>query len=139
MRDVRFSFSLLCRLCFCLAKLASLRSTFAESRSVWDVSACLLSLKPAARALNAQGRSPKDEPWDKRERKTSEIGFAVLRGGDVVGEHKVLFSNIGERLELAHKATDRSIFAYGALRASSWATKASPGLYSLLDVLKKGG
>ena len=72
-------------------------------------------------------------------RKESEIGFAVLRGGDVVGEHTVIFSNQGERIELVHKATDRSIFASGALRASYWAASADPGLYSLSDVLKNGG
>ena len=57
-------------------------------------------------------------------RSSGEIGFAVLRGGDVVGEHTVSFSNTAERLELAHKATDRSIFGAGALRASLWAVKA---------------
>ena len=72
-------------------------------------------------------------------RKSDEIGFAVLRGGDVVGEHSVLFCNSGERIELAHKATDRSIFASGALRASYWAASAEPGFYSLADVLKNGG
>jgi len=72
-------------------------------------------------------------------RSSDEIGFAVLRGGDVVGEHTVLFSNTGERLELVHKASDRSIFASGALRASFWAANAKPGLYTLLDVLKNGG
>ena len=72
-------------------------------------------------------------------RKEDEIGFAVLRGGDVVGEHSVLFFNTGERIELAHKATDRSIFASGALRASYWAANAQPGLYSLADVLENGG
>ena len=72
-------------------------------------------------------------------RKQDEIGFAVLRGGDVVGEHSVLFFNSGERIELAHKATDRSIFASGALRASYWAANAQPGLYSLADVLENGG
>ena len=72
-------------------------------------------------------------------RKDSEIGFAVLRGGDVVGEHTVLFSHQGERIELVHKATDRSIFASGALRASYWAASADPGFYSLSDVLKNGG
>lgn len=72
-------------------------------------------------------------------RKSDEIGFAVLRGGDVVGEHSVIFSNDGERIELAHKATDRSIFAAGALRAAFWSTKAKPGLYSLSDVLNLGG
>ena len=72
-------------------------------------------------------------------RKSEEIGFAVLRGGDVVGEHSVLFCNSGERIELAHKATDRSIFASGALRASYWAASAEPGFYSLADVLEGGG
>ncbi len=72
-------------------------------------------------------------------RNAKEIGFAVLRGGDVVGEHSVLFCNSGERIELAHKATDRSIFASGALRASYWAANAKPGLYSLADVLECGG
>ena len=72
-------------------------------------------------------------------RKEDEIGFAVLRGGDVVGEHSVIFSSQGERVELVHKATDRSIFASGALRASYWAATAKPGLYSLSDVLKNGG
>ena len=72
-------------------------------------------------------------------RKSDEIGFAVLRGGDVVGEHSVLFCNSGERIELAHKATDRSIFASGALRASYWAASAEPGFYSLADVLENGG
>ena len=72
-------------------------------------------------------------------RKGDEIGFAVLRGGDVVGEHTVSFSNTAERLELAHRATDRSIFGAGALRASYWAASAAPGLYSLSDVLKNGG
>ena len=72
-------------------------------------------------------------------RKADGIGFAVLRGGDVVGEHSVFFCNSGERIELAHKATDRSIFAYGALRASYWAATANPGLYSLADVLENGG
>ena len=72
-------------------------------------------------------------------RKSDEIGFAVLRGGDVVGEHSVFFCNSGERIELAHKATDRSIFASGALRASYWAASAEPGFYSLADVLENGG
>ena len=72
-------------------------------------------------------------------RKDGEIGFAVLRGGDVVGEHSVIFSNDGERIELVHKATDRSIFALGAIRAAKWASFAKPGFYSLSDVLNSGG
>ncbi len=73
------------------------------------------------------------------ERKNNEIGSHALRGGDIVGEHTVMFAGIGERIELTHKATDRSIFASGALRASYWAANAEPGLYSLGDVLEKGG
>ena len=72
-------------------------------------------------------------------RKSDEIGFAVLRGGDVVGDHSVMFVNDGERIELTHKATNRLIFASGALRASFWAANAKPGLYSLLDVINSGG
>ena len=72
-------------------------------------------------------------------RNSEEIGFAVLRGGDVVGEHSVLFCNEGERIELVHKASNRSIFASGALRAAHWSATAKPGLYSLSDVLNLGG
>ena len=72
-------------------------------------------------------------------RKSEEIGFAVLRGGDVVGEHSVMFCNEGERIELVHKASDRSIFFFFSLRAAYWAATAKPGLYSLSDVLNLGG
>lgn len=63
------------------------------------------------------------------------IGFAALRGGSVVGEHSVLFAGEGERIELVHRAEDRSIFARGALRAALWARGQEPGLYSMQDVL----
>ncbi len=63
------------------------------------------------------------------------IGFSVFRGGDVVGEHTVTFAGAGERIELAHKATDRAIFARGAVRAALWLTRQKPGLYSMRDVL----
>ncbi len=63
------------------------------------------------------------------------IGFAVLRGGDVVGEHVVVFAGEGERLELGHRATDRRIFARGALRAARWLAGRSPGLYGMRHVL----
>ena len=63
------------------------------------------------------------------------IGFAALRGGDVVGEHSVIFATEGERVELTHKATSREIFARGALRAARWATGRKPGLYAMKDVL----
>jgi 4-hydroxy-tetrahydrodipicolinate reductase len=63
------------------------------------------------------------------------IGFAVLRGGDIVGEHTVLFAGDGERIELTHRATDRMIFARGALRAAAWLVGRAPGLYRMQDVL----
>lgn len=69
------------------------------------------------------------------ERPRKEIGSHALRGGDVVGEHTVMFAGIGERIELTHRATDRIIFAAGALRASKWVIDKAPGLYSMQDVL----
>jgi 4-hydroxy-tetrahydrodipicolinate reductase len=68
-------------------------------------------------------------------RPASAIGFASLRGGTVIGEHAVIFAGAGERLELAHKAEDRSIFARGALHAALWGLGRKPGLYSMRDVL----
>ena len=69
------------------------------------------------------------------ERKENEIGSHALRGGDVVGEHTVMFAGIGERIELTHRATDRVIFAAGALKAAKWVAEQPPGLYSMQDVL----
>lgn len=63
------------------------------------------------------------------------IGFATLRGGDVVGEHSVIFAGAGERIELTHRATDRGIFARGAVRAARWTAGREPGLYAMADVL----
>ena len=63
------------------------------------------------------------------------IGFASLRGGSVVGDHSVVFAGEGERIELVHRAEDRSIFARGALSAALWARTRAPGLYSMQDVL----
>lgn len=68
-------------------------------------------------------------------RQRGDIGFGVLRGGDVVGEHSVTFAADGERIELAHRATDRRIYSRGALRATLWARNKVPGLYSMIDVL----
>ncbi len=69
------------------------------------------------------------------ERKRGDIGFATLRGGDVVGEHTVVFAGAGERIELTHRATDRGIFARGAVRAALWTAGKPAGLYSMNDVL----
>lgn len=68
-------------------------------------------------------------------RPTDAIGFATLRGGAVIGEHSVIFAGSGERIELSHKAQDRSLFATGAIRAALWAHGKPAGLYSMRDVL----
>jgi len=69
------------------------------------------------------------------ERTAAEIGIHSIRGGDVVGDHTVIFANTGERLELTHKASSRDTFANGALRAALWVVKQKPGLYDMQDVL----
>ena len=68
-------------------------------------------------------------------RPRGEIGFATLRGGDVVGDHTVMFAAEGERVELTHKASSRAVFAKGAVRAARWAEGKAPGLYTMRDVL----
>lgn len=68
-------------------------------------------------------------------RRRGDIGFAVVRGGDVVGEHDVIFAADGERVVLRHLATDRAIFARGALRAALWGQDRKPGEYDMIDVL----
>lgn len=68
-------------------------------------------------------------------RPAGAIGFAVQRGGDVVGEHDVSFFGTGERLVLSHKATDRGLFARGAIRAAIWLKDREAGLYGMRDVL----
>ena len=68
-------------------------------------------------------------------RKVGHIGFSVMRGGDVAGEHTVVFAGPGERVELTHKASDRAIFARGAIQAALWTEGKQPGLYSMRDVL----
>jgi len=68
-------------------------------------------------------------------RKPGDIGFSAIRGGDIVGEHDVLFAGPGERVVLRHVATDRLIFARGALRAALWGQDKAPGHYSMADVL----
>ncbi|MEM0976445.1 MAG: 4-hydroxy-tetrahydrodipicolinate reductase [Pseudomonadota bacterium] len=69
------------------------------------------------------------------ERGRGAIGFHAIRGGDVVGEHDVIFAADGERIVLKHLATDRAIFARGAIKAALWATGKPHGLYSMVDVL----
>jgi 4-hydroxy-tetrahydrodipicolinate reductase len=69
-------------------------------------------------------------------RAEGSIGYSVFRGGDVVGEHVVTFAGSGERVELAHRATDRAIFARGALRAALWLKPQAPGIYGMNDLLE---
>ena len=68
-------------------------------------------------------------------RTRGDIGFSAIRGGDIVGEHDVLFAGPGERIVLRHMATDRVLFAKGALKAAHWALDRAPGQYDMLDVL----
>ena len=68
-------------------------------------------------------------------RKRGDIGFSAIRGGDIVGEHDVMFAAAGERIVLRHMATDRAVFARGALKAALWGFKQTPGEYDMLDVL----
>ena len=68
-------------------------------------------------------------------RRRGDIGFTALRGGDIVGEHDVIFAGAGERIVLRHMATDRMLFARGAVKAALWGQNKKPGEYSMLDVL----
>lgn len=68
-------------------------------------------------------------------RKTGDIGFSAIRGGDIVGEHDVIFAGPGERIVLRHIATDRALYAKGALRAALWGQDKKPGEYDMMDVL----
>ena len=72
-------------------------------------------------------------------RRNGSIGFAVVRGGDVVGEHTALLLGHGERVELSHRATDRSIFARGALEAAAWLVGRKPGTYTIDNLLQDRG
>ncbi len=68
-------------------------------------------------------------------RKRGDIGFSAIRGGDIVGEHDVMFAGAGERIVLRHMATDRVLFARGAIRAAKWTQGKAPGAYDMMDVL----
>ena len=69
------------------------------------------------------------------ERQQGDLGFAVVRGGDIVGDHTVLFAGTGEQVTLGHRATDRAIFARGAVRAALWLASQSPGRYFMRDFI----
>jgi 4-hydroxy-tetrahydrodipicolinate reductase len=79
------------------------------------------------------GRMPEGRPGPRPE---GPIGFAVVRGGDIAGEHTVLMAGQGEQVLLSHRATDRAIFAKGALQAALWLSRQAPGLYAMRDLLQ---
>ena len=87
------------------------------------------------RGIDLDNRSERGRDGITGARQRGAIGFASLRGGDVVGEHTVMFAGPAERLEITHKAGGREIFARGAVRAALWAADKPPGLYSMQDVL----
>ncbi len=89
----------------------------------------------AGRKIDLKTHSERGRDGHTGARKAGSIGFASLRGGNVAGDHSVIFAGGDERIELTHKATDRMIFARGALKAAHWTRGKPPGLYSMLDVL----
>lgn len=89
----------------------------------------------AGRNISLAERSVRARDGHTGARQTGDIGFAVLRGGSVVGDHTVIFAGNGERIELTHRAESRAIFARGAVKAAMWGKGRAPGLYSMLDVL----
>jgi 4-hydroxy-tetrahydrodipicolinate reductase len=107
-----------------------------HSRKVDAPSGTALSLGEAAAAARG-GSLARDGVGGTREgaRRSGSIGFAVVRGGDIVGEHTALLVGAGERVELAHRATDRSIFARGAVEAAHWLHGQPPGVYDLEAML----
>ena len=87
------------------------------------------------RGIDLNARSIRSRDGHTGARPPGAVGFAALRGGSVIGEHSVIFAGTAERIELAHRAESREIFARGALRAAQWAADRKPGLYSMADVL----
>ncbi|MBT3550531.1 MAG: 4-hydroxy-tetrahydrodipicolinate reductase, partial [Rhodospirillaceae bacterium] len=90
------------------------------------------------RGIELDAKAVRGRDGISKERRPGDIGFASMRGGDVVGEHSVIFAGAGERIELHHKAASREIFAAGAVRAALWLEGKEPGLYDMFDVLGFG-
>ena len=97
------------------------------------------ALALADSAAKARGLDPNADTLSGRvgqgARRSGEIGIASIRAGDIVGTHTVLFAGSGERLTVGHEATDRSIFAFGAIRAAGWLAGQKPGRYTMANVL----
>lgn len=88
---------------------------------------------PESVVMQAAGRD--QLPNRGGERRQGDLGFAVIRGGDIVGDHTVLFAGTGEQVTLGHRATDRAVFARGAVRAALWLASQSPGRYFMRDFI----
>jgi len=89
----------------------------------------------AGRGISLEERSVRGRDGVTGARRAGDIGFAALRGGTVTGDHSVIFAGPMERIELTHRAEDRTMFAQGAVKAALWARGQKPGLYSMIDVL----
>lgn len=89
----------------------------------------------AGRGVDPEASAVRGRDGDTGPRQRGTIGYGVLRGGDVVGDHTVVFAGAGERLELGHRAHERAIFARGAVHAATWAVRQPPGFYGMRDVL----
>jgi len=89
----------------------------------------------SGREINLSDRAIRTRDGHTGPRPDGDIGFATLRGGSVVGDHTVIFAGPGERIELTHRADDRTIFAGGAVKAALWGKGQTPGLYNMRDVL----
>ncbi|MCW5197330.1 4-hydroxy-tetrahydrodipicolinate reductase [Buchnera aphidicola] len=68
-------------------------------------------------------------------RKNNKIGFSIIRGGDTIGEHTIIYAGIGEKIQISHIANNRDAFSKGAIKAAIWIQKQNPGLYNMMDVL----
>src|SRR3982074_1562432 len=90
------------------------------------------------RKISLEERAARGRAGHTGARRPGDIGFASLRGGTVTGDHSVIFSGAMERIELTHRAEDRTMFAQGAIKAALWARDKKPGLYSMADVLGLG-
>lgn len=126
--------------------LALVEQAASKLGSAWDIeifeshhknkidspSGTALALGKAAKVGRGNGDFVTDRNGKRIE---GDIGYAVSRGGDVVGEHTVTFYGMGERIEIGHKASDRSLFARGALQAAQWIYQKPAGLYTMRDVL----
>jgi 4-hydroxy-tetrahydrodipicolinate reductase len=89
----------------------------------------------AGRGIDLHAHSARGRDGHTGARRSGDIGFASLRGGTVTGDHSVIFAGPMERIELTHRAEDRTMFAQGAVKAALWARNQKPGMYSMTDVL----